>query len=165
MKPGKIIEYASTIIFGGALVVGVLYAAAGFIYTGIANHQNRFQGTAEINGKRIAYHGTSPYEPAMWFSGQDRDGNATFEFANDGSIIVMDSNLEEPGLSLEDRVTLRLPGGQKIEFNSSGVYNDGKYYPFQEGSEAARFLRGLFLEAKGIHKQVESNFQIDTAKK
>ena len=165
MKHGKIVEYALTATVTGALAVGVIYTVAGAIYTGIANHQNRFQGIAEVNGRRIFYHGTWPYKPIIRFAGQDRNGNATIEFADDDSIVVKANNLNEPVLSLDDRVTLKLPGGQKIEFDSGGVYKDGDRHPFQEDSEVARFLRGIFLVAKEMYEQAEASFQKDAAKK
>ncbi len=164
MKPGKIGEYVVIGAILGSFALGALYSVVGFAYTQVTNSQNNFRGVVEIESKRVTYSGRKPHNFGMRFFGQDPNGHAQTEIDN-GSLVVKDNDLTKPGLSLEDRITITFPGGQKIEFDHSGIYNDDKHHPFESGSEIEKFFQNWFLEAQEAYKEVEPNIQEAIAKR
>ena len=153
VKLAKIREYAVTGAIIGTLAAGALYAAAGGIYTAVTNNQNGIHRTMGIDGKKVTYEGVRPHNPLIKFFGQHPQGYAEIKF--DDSVIAKDSDLTKPGLSLDDRVTIILPGSQEIEFNHGGIYNNGKYNPFEEGSDVKGFLQGIFSQVQQNYKKIE----------
>jgi len=155
IKLAKIREYVVTGAIIGALGLGTLYAVAGGIYTAVANNQNGIHRTIEIDGKKVTYEGVRPHNPLIKFFWQHPKGYAEIKF--DGSVIAKDSDLTKPGLSLEDKVTIILPGSQEIEFSYYGIYNNSKYHPFEEGFDVKGFLQGIFSQVQENYKKIEEN--------
>ena len=159
----KIVGYVTTGAIMSVFAIGALYAAVGGIYTVVINNQNSIQGTIEMSGKKITYNGIRPNKPLIKFFGQDPNGN--LEVKLDSSTTVKDKDLTMPGLSLDDRITITFPGGQQIEFDHNGVYNDSQYYPFKENSAVKGFLQGVFLEVKEYYKNIENAMILQQSQK
>ena len=146
-----------TIIFVG---FGIACAISGAIM-----QQPNFKHVLEVDGTKVGYAARLPskYE----------NGTATVKY---DSLTIEDSDLTTPGISLEDRVTLKLDKGNKIESEiESNIFGkiEFDYYgafvgypfaypvhhPFKEGSEEKEYLQNKFLEAKRFYDKIEDAVQ------